>query len=158
MLPRLTCTTSQHLRHCPHRLRQTNGLPPPRPVPPTRDLESQRVPGTCAACVGGLRRGAAPSTRAHCGRGLPSARTDETNVVSMANRAPPNNRNPSATTSKRRASWLAMGRSKSLTKRLVETRAPASRQTREEAQERRRSHADCAVKNHPMVFDRRLKP
>ena len=73
---------------------------------------------------------AAPSS-AHCACGVPSRRRGETSVVSKTTCAPWNSGNPSATTSRRRASTRSMGnKSKSLTITFVMTLAPASRHTR----------------------------
>ena len=51
-------------------------------------------------------------------------------MVSIANWAPPKRGKPSATTLRRRPSWPTIRRSKPRTKTFVETREPASRQTR----------------------------
>ena len=73
---------------------------------------------------------AAPSS-AHCACGVPSRHKSETSVVSKTTCASWNSGNPSATTSRRRASTRSMGnKSKSLTITFVVTLAPASRHTR----------------------------
>ena len=66
---------------------------------------------------------------AACRLALPSPRSADTNVVSIASWAPPKRGNPSATTSNLRLSVTWKTVSRSLTKTLVETLAPASRHT-----------------------------
>ena len=112
---------------------------------PTRQTTCRRLHGkttnraqpcTCAnsGWVRSLRRlawtMAAPSVPAHWRLAGPFLDSGETSVVSMASWAPWNSGNPSATTSMRRLSASRGGRSMSCTRTWVETRAPASRQTR----------------------------
>ena len=74
---------------------------------------------------------AAPSTLAHRGCGVPSRRSGETNVVSTASWAPWKSGNPSTTTSILRLSnGFGAARSMSWTLTFVDTRPPASLQTR----------------------------
>ena len=94
-------------------------------------------------------REAAPSSLAQRLCGTPLRLKGDTRVVSTASCAPWKSGRPSATTSNRRASARSGGnRSKSRTSTFVDTRAPASRQTRaaalSRAYPRRPSTPACA--------------
>ena len=106
---------------------------PPTSLAKTTNLALPCSPDSSGYARSFLRRAlsrAAPSSPAHRACGVPSRRRGETSVVSRATCAPWNNGNPSATTSRRRASTRSMGnKSKSLTMTFVVTLAPASRHT-----------------------------
>ena len=107
-------------------LASSDQRPPTSAAKTTNELvRGHQIQDTCAACDDGLEQ-----VPRH-----PRLRTDgeaahllDTSVVSIANWAPPNRGEPSATTSRRRPSCPTTARSKSRTKTFVE--APASRQTR----------------------------
>ena len=113
---RKSCASSDHLPPDSH-ARTTRRA---RPCPPVNSgyLSSFRRRAWARA---------APSFVAHCRLGAPSALIVQTRVASWA---PWKSGKPSATTSRRRSSTRTPGRrSRSWTRMLVDTLAPASRQT-----------------------------
>ena len=105
---------------------------PPTSPTSTTSLALPRRP-TSSGCVHSFlllaATNAAPSLSAVPGRADPSQCKVETRVVSIANCAPPNNGNPSATISSRRAS-AGFGAARSISRIItfVVTRGPPSRQ------------------------------
>ena len=101
-----------------------------RPPAPTSKASTTNLAGCPRWTSSGASSSATPSLSAAPRLAVPSQWRAETRVVSTANWAPPCNGSPSTTTSKRRASFTATGRSRSRTNKLVATLPPASRHTR----------------------------